>query len=132
MKTLPIVKTDIQLRYSDIDMLGHVSNNKYGEFLEMGRIQWSQSIPGNEQTASVVVNLNINYRGEIKFSDTVYVKTWCTKVGTTSVNLIQEVYANDRCVNSTTAVLVGFDTTTRKSVPFLTGWLPSEVDTENA
>jgi len=40
---LPIVKTSIQVRYSDLDPLGHVSNNIYSQYLELARIEWANA-----------------------------------------------------------------------------------------
>jgi acyl-CoA thioester hydrolase len=124
---LPTARTEIQLRYSDIDTIGHVSNTVYCVYLELGRIEWFLKIPG-ERVPSVVANLNINYLGEIRIEDRVYVITRCTKVGNKSIQMSQEVYANDRCVTTAVVVLVGFDPQTRKTAPLLAGWEPSLVE----
>lgn len=121
---LPTVKTGIQLRYSDLDTLGHVSNTVYGIYLAMGRVQWFRAIPG-ELVTSVVANLNINFLGEIRIDDEVHVITRCTKVGNKSIQLSQDIHANDRRVTTAVTVLVGFDPQTRQTVPLLTGWEPS-------
>jgi acyl-CoA thioester hydrolase len=122
---LPTTRTGIQIRYSDIDTLGHVSNTVYVTYLELGRVQWFFAIPGEPQ-ASVVANLNINFQGEIRLEDEVYVVTRCIKVGNKSIQLAQDVYANERCVTSAVTTLVGFDPVARKSVPLLSGWEPSD------
>lgn len=124
---LPTEKTDIQLRYADLDTMGHVSNTVYGIYLELGRIEWFHKIPVMPMPC-VVANLNINYLGEIRIEDKVYVTTRCIKVGNKSIQLSQEVYANDRCVTTAVAVLVGFDPETRKAAPLLAGWEPSIVE----
>src|ERR1700731_2988147 len=113
---LPTVKTGIQLRYSDLDTLGHVSNTVYAIYLEVSRVEWFRAIPG-ELIPSVVANLNINFLAEIGIDDGVHVTTRCTKVGNKSIQLSQEIYANDRCVTTAVTVLVGFDPASRKTVP---------------
>jgi len=117
------------MRFSDLDVLGHVSNNIYGQYLELGRVEWFREIPGN-RVAAVVASISIDYLGEIKMGDEVYVKTWCEKVGNKSIHLAQEVFANDRCVTRATVVQVGFDPETKQSAPLLPGWEPSAVDEE--
>ena len=124
---LPTVKTAIQLRYSDLDTLGHVSNTVYASYLELGRVEWYREIPG-KLMPSVVANLNIDFLGEIRFEDKVHVITRCTKVGNKSIHLSQEIYANDRRVTTAVVVLVGFDPETRKTAPLLAGWEPSVVE----
>jgi acyl-CoA thioester hydrolase len=121
---LPTLKIDIQIRYADIDTLGHVSNTVYAVYLELGRAQWFLSLPG-KPVPSVVVNLNINYLGEIKFEDKVHVITRCIKVGNKSIQLAQDILANERCVTTAVTTLVGFDPVARKAVPLLAGWEPS-------
>lgn len=123
---LPSIKTDIQVRHTDIDLMGHVSNTVFCEYLELGRVEWFNAIPGKTIPA-VTVNLNINYHGEIRLHEKVYVTTHCSKVGTRSVELSQEIFANDRSVSRATVIVVGFNTETRKSAPFPTDWEPSGV-----
>jgi len=117
---LPTGRTEIQVRYADIDSLGHVSNTAYPVYLELGRVRWYLQIP-DKLVPSVVVNLNINFLGEIKLEDRVHVITRCTKVGNKSVQLAQEIYANERCVTTAVTTLVGFDLVARVSVPLLPG-----------
>lgn len=107
--------------------MGHVSNNIYGQYLEVGRVEWFRQVPDG-MTGSVVANINIDFIGEIKLDDKVHVVTFCTRVGTKSVQLGQEIYANDRLVTRAATVLVGFDRQTRETVPLLSGWEPSAVE----
>lgn len=123
---LPVSTTHIQIRFADLDVIGHVSNHVYGQYLELGRVEWFRKIPGTPVSA-VVANMNIDYLYEVRMQDEVYVKTWCTRVGGKSIDLAQEIYANDRCVTRATVVQVGFDRKTKKSAPLLEGWEPSEV-----
>jgi acyl-CoA thioester hydrolase len=124
---LHTTKTGIQIRYADIDTLGHVSNTVYAVYLELGRARWFLQIPG-KLIPSVVVNLNIDYLGEIRFEDTVNVLTRCAKVGNKSIQLAQEIYASERRVTTAVTTLVGFDPVARKTVPLLPGWEPSVVE----
>ncbi len=125
MKKLPTVTTPIQIRFADLDVLGHVSNHIYGQYLELARVMWFREIP-DEKPAAVVANINIDFLGEIRMQDEVHVVTRCIKVGNKSLQLLQEVFANERCVTRATVVQVGFDAATKQSVPLLPGWEPSE------
>jgi acyl-CoA thioesterase FadM len=73
----------------------------------------------------VVANLNIDFLGEIKLQDSVHVATRCIKVGNKSIQLAQDIHANERCVTRAVTTLVGFDPVARKTVPLLAGWEPS-------
>ncbi len=124
MKTLPTVKTPIQIRFADLDVLGHVSNHIYGQYLELARVMWFREIP-DQRPSAVVANINIDFLGEVSLGDDVYVVTRCIKVGNKSIQLQQEIFANERCVTRATVVQVGFDANTKQSVPLLPGWAPS-------
>ena len=126
-KVLPTSKCEIQLRYSDLDPMGHVSNHIYGQYFELARTEWLKQITG-DYPSSVVANINIDYLAEIRPGDKIHVITYCTKVGNKSIQLMQEAYANDRLVTRASVVLVGFDRKTRETVPLLPGWEPSVVE----
>lgn len=118
---LPIVKTDIQIRFSDMDPLGHVSNNAYSEYLEVGRVAWLGAIVG-ERPSIVVANLNIDFIKELHLNDKIYVATSCIKKGNKSLHLSQNIYTEQQCVARATVVVVGFDRESRQSVELLPGW----------
>jgi acyl-CoA thioesterase FadM len=60
--------------------------------------------------------------------DKVHVVARCIKVGNKSIQLAQEIHANERCVTTAVTTLVGFDPVTRTTVPLLAGWEPSIVE----
>ena len=128
---LPTTKTEIQVRYSDLDTLGHVTNTVYAVYLELARVRWFLAVP-DQLVASVVVNLNIDFLGEIKLEDSVYVATRCIKVGNKSIQLAQDIHANERCVTRAVTTVVGFDPVARKTVPLLAGWEPSVVEDQHS
>ena len=121
MKNLPVVKTDIQIRFSDMDPLGHVSNNAYSEYIEVARVEWLGAIEG-ERPSVVVANLSIDFIRELGLKDKIYVMTSCIKKGTKSLTLSQDVFSEETCVAKSTVVVVGFDMNTRQSTDLLPEW----------
>ena len=118
---LPQVDTDIQIRFSDMDPLGHVSNNAYSEYLEVARVDWLNAIEG-ERPSVVVANLNIDFINELGLDDRIHVKTKCIRKGTKSLTLSQNIYRGEECVARADVVIVGFDRKKRQSVELLPGW----------
>ena len=55
----------LQMRFNDIDMVGHLNNSIYLSFLDLGKIHYFKAVMGNqvswEHIPVVVVNININY-----------------------------------------------------------------------
>ena len=121
---LPTVKTDVQIRFADLDPLGHVSNNAYSEYFELARVYWLNAIEGKRPSV-VVANLNIDFIKEVKLTDQLHIITACVKKGSKSLQLSQNLFANDQCVTKSTVTIVGFDTSTRQSVELLSGWQAS-------
>lgn len=121
---LPTVKTEIQIRFADLDPLGHVSNNAYSEYFEVGRVHWLNAIQG-ERPSVVVAKLNIDFIKEVGLNDQLHVITACIKKGNKSLELSQNLYANGSCVTQSTVTIVGFDTHTRQSVELLKNWQTS-------
>ncbi|MYM63683.1 thioesterase family protein [Pseudomaricurvus sp. HS19] len=125
---LPVVRTKVQTRYSDTDALGHISNSNYVVYLELGRLDFFNEI--NRQTGYyepfVVANLNLDYLKECFYGDTIEVVTWCSRVGTKSLTIDAEIYANGKLSAKSSLVSVGFNKTTRQSQALPTDWEASD------
>lgn len=130
---LPIVKTAIQVRFTDLDQLGHVSNSIYPQYLDMGRIDHyiavQKEIEKNQlsikQPINVVASLHIDYLAEIKITHQVSVETWCEKIGNKSMTLRQDIYADGKCVARANVVIVGIDPATKATIAYPREWEPS-------
>lgn len=64
------VVTDIQTRFCDFDVLGHLNNAVYSTYIELARVHLFQDVLGMDltQTAGVVANFNIDFRRPVKFA----------------------------------------------------------------
>ncbi len=131
---LPRVKTDIQIRFTDLDQLGHVSNSMYAQYLDLGRIDLYLAIEkklkeldlDTNQPLEVVASMKIDYLREIKISHTVHLETWCEKIGNKSMTLCQEVYADNECAAKATVIVVAIDPNTRQTVNYPVDWEPTQ------
>lgn len=121
---LPFVTTDIQIRFSDLDPLGHVSNSMYMQYFDLGRVAFFSEIYRLDPQcpANVVVNVNLTMKREIRLEDTVHVDTWCSRIGTRSMTVRQVIYANDLLATDGTLILVGFNAETRSSIALPDYW----------
>jgi acyl-CoA thioester hydrolase len=127
---LPVVDTDIQIRFADLDVLGHVSNHVFGQYFELGRVSWFRQVPDCPPT--VVASISTDFLSEVLLDDQVFVRTSCIHKGNKSLKLQQLLYSNGKLAAKSVVVLVGFDKETRKSVAVLDGWEPSDsVDEQN-
>ena len=123
----PAVQTEIQLRFTDLDPLGHVSNSVYMQYFDMGRMDFFSLISKTSDCPSnVVASIHIDMIKEIRQGDKVHVETWCSKMGNKSMTVEQHIYAGDVCATKATLILVGFDNETRSSIALPEDWQPSD------
>ncbi len=125
---IPVVKTPIQIRYSDIDPYGHVSNSVYMQYFDMGRRELFNAIEQREgfRQDNVVASIRIDMLREIILDDEVWLETWCSKRGNKSLTVEQHIYCNEKLATTASIILVGFDRGTRETVLWPSHWQPSE------
>tara|TARA_R110000744_G_scaffold100378_1_gene193654 strand:- start:2167 stop:2577 length:411 start_codon:yes stop_codon:yes gene_type:complete len=88
-------KVQIKVRGYHLDIFQHVNNARYLEFLEEGRWAFFDDFGGvelmEEGIAWAVVNININFRAEAGFGDTLEVQTRYIKLGNRSITMKQTI-----------------------------------------
>jgi acyl-CoA thioester hydrolase len=114
------------VRFSDVDVYGHVNNVKYFEYYQEARIAFILSLdeplfdPAQESPMrQVVARIDVDYKRPILFRPEPYaVETWVTSIGTSSYDLACRIVDADGAVYSKAEVtLVAFDTDARRSRP---------------
>ena len=109
-------RTDIQLRFADTDALGHVNNASFATFAEIARLDFLQRLGGSVRSL-ILASIHLDSRRQVVLGDTVYVETWIEKLGSSSVTLAQEIYANGEKAADVRSVVVYFDYGNQKSRP---------------
>ncbi len=109
------------VRFSDVDVYGHVNNVKYFEYYQEARLAFISSL-GREADEPppglVVARLDVDYRRPILFRPEAYlVETWVTRIGGSSFDLACEIRDDDRVLSRAAAVMVSFDLGTQRSRP---------------
>ena len=63
------VVTDIQARFNDFDVLGHLNNAVYSTYIELARVHFYQDVLGMDlnQITGVVANYSIDYKRPVRF-----------------------------------------------------------------
>lgn len=112
---------DCHVRFSDVDIYGHVNNVKYFEYYQEARLAFlttlGRSLESSDQ-GLVVARLDVDYKVPILFRPEPYaVTSWVSRVGTSSFDLDSEIHDGDRLLSKAHAVLVAFDLGTQRSRP---------------
>lgn len=111
----------IQVRYSDMDMLGHANNAVYLTYLELARLEYFREVEirSRANTALVLAHASMDFKIPLipKVEPIVHMRT--VKIGNTSLtmdNLITDS-AHERQFYTASLVLVAIDTQTGRPVP---------------
>lgn len=109
------------VRFSDVDVYGHVNNVKYFEYLQEARIALFASLGAEALSQAalkgplLVTNTEVDYRVPLLFRSQPYdVWTWISAVTEESVVIDAEICDGDLVLSRARNVLVGFDPETRQ------------------
>jgi acyl-CoA thioester hydrolase len=111
----------IEIRWRDLDALGHVNNAVYATYLEEARDEWMQrALEGaGDLWDYVLVRIAIDFRRELtQGDDAVLVRTRLTRIGTSSLTLREEILKLDGTLSAEAeSVVVARDRVTGASRP---------------
>ncbi len=121
--------TPVQIRFADIDKLGHVNNAVYLSYIELARMHYFEEVAGGidwDRLGVIVARVEIDYLDPVVLGDTLRVTTACSRIGTKSFDLSYSLLrkAGDEETEAARAltVMVCYDYGARKSVPLPDGW----------
>ena len=114
--------TDIQMRFRDIDGMGHVNNAVYLSYVELARTQFYMH-QANKRTLDeidfILAHVEIDFESQATWGDQIQVAVWPSKIGNSSFTLSYEVKEkrSGRILARAKSVLVSYDYENRKSKP---------------
>ena len=113
------------VRFSDVDVYGHVNNVKYFEYYQEARLAFMSSLAhaGDEKKFGLVVaRLDVDYKRPILFRAEPYlVESWVTRVGQSSFDVASEIRDGDVVLSRAQAAMVSFDLAAQRSRPLTEG-----------
>ena len=121
--TLPL-----QLRFNDVDSLGHVNNTIYFSFYDLGKTTYFDEVkkayPHLNDVGAVIVNAQADFLAPVFMDEQIAVQTSVTELGNKSFKMLQQVINTEtnevKCVCRT--IMVGFDKKTNTSMPISDEW----------
>jgi acyl-CoA thioester hydrolase len=110
----------IQVRLTDIDILGHVNNAVYLSYFEMTRIHYFNELVGSDwnwmENGVVLVHNDITYIQPIFLEHKPEIHMYCNKIGNKSFTLSYEIYVEGQLKTTGSSTLVGYNTKQQKSI----------------
>lgn len=116
-------KLKLDIRWSDVDEVGHVNNAVYLTYLEQNRIYYFEEAALNwdwKKEGVILANVNINYVRPLYFPENVYAYMRISRIGTKSFEtehlIVVEKENKQELAARATTILVMFDYQTNTSV----------------
>ena len=120
----------IQVRFSDVDRLGHVNNACYHNYVELGRVHYFRQVLSKhvnwDEQGFVLARTEIDHIEQLYLNDDVLCYTRVFRFGTKSVGFHNAIVRNENgklieCA-AINAVLVAMDYRKNVSIPVPENW----------
>jgi len=119
----------VQIRFTDIDMLGHLNNSVYLQFMDLGKVAYFTAVNGGPvdltKARVVIVNVNCDFIAQTRIGERLEVLTLTESIGDKSLRLYQQVVNSDngqiKC--AATTIMAGIDETMTESAPIQPEWV---------
>ena len=85
----------IDIRFADIDAMGHVNNAVYLSYFEEARIHYFNRFVGDwnwKKNGIILARNEVDYKAPLLIDDEAYVDTWISRIGTRSFDMNYDTY----------------------------------------
>jgi acyl-CoA thioester hydrolase len=111
----------IQVRFADLDVMGHVNNSVYLSYFEMTRVHYFKELVGSNwnwrKEGVLLVRNEIDYLKPILLNDEPEIHMFLEKIGEKSISLLYEIKVNREIHTKGKSVLVCFNAEEGKTIP---------------
>lgn len=114
--------TEVQMRFRDLDAMGHVNNAVYLTYCELARTQFylKHSFKRSlREIDFILAHVDMDYIAAAEWGDQIEVSVWPSKIGDSSFTLSYEIRdkKSDRLLAKSSSVLVFYDYDRKESKP---------------
>jgi acyl-CoA thioester hydrolase len=111
----------IQVRFADLDVMGHVNNSVYLSYFEMTRVHYFKELVGSNwnwrKEGVLLVRNEIDYLKPILLNDEPEIHMFLEKIGEKSISLLYEIKVSREIHTKGKSVLVCFNAEEGKTIP---------------
>lgn len=106
-----VFSTPIEVRFRDLDAMGHVNNAVYATYLEQTRAIFYDQVIGQplHQVDTVLVHLEIDFKRPIEYGENVVIEMGFERIGTSSITNSYRVRTDDEIAATAETVQVVID-----------------------
>lgn len=116
-------RIDLSVRWGDADMFGHVNNAKYFTYVESGRIDYLETLGAVNGARSdaggsvILASIGADFIAQVRYPAQLVVGTRITKIGRSSLGLLNGVFLGEQLVLAARGTMVWFDYASQKAAP---------------
>jgi acyl-CoA thioester hydrolase len=120
--------TPIQIRFNDIDKLGHVNNSVYQQYFDLGRVEYFNQVLVEdmdwEVEGLILASITIDYIKPIEMHEKIFTRTKIYHLGNKSIKMCQELYNETTGeVHATSkSTMVGYSNKTKSTLIIQERW----------
>ena len=114
-----------QVRFRDLDPMGHVNNAVFLTYIEEARAALLAEVgaaTGLEDMNMIVARVEIDFRAPVRFGQEVEISVHASRFGTKSFDLDYELRVEGELVAVAKSVQVAYDYSRREPVPLPAEW----------
>lgn len=122
------ISLPLQIRFSDIDALGHINNNIYFSYFDLGKVNYLQRIKATAvdwlEVLMVLAHLEIDYYSSVYYKEPIVVESKIIKLGTKSGTFLQQIRntATNEIKCRCESIFVSYNPRTQSSTPLPEVW----------
>lgn len=120
-------KLPIQIRFNDIDSLGHINNNIYLSFFDLAKVDYFDKMRGASvswtEGAIVLAHLEMDFLFPTFYREKVIVESKVVRIGNKSGEFIQQLVNEQtgqvKCICKSVFVYIDAETQTPSPIPYV-------------
>jgi acyl-CoA thioester hydrolase len=120
--------TPVQIRFNDIDILGHVNNAVYQHYYDYARVQYFKKILGDvvdwKTYSLILASIKLDFFSPIGLFDEIEVETRIEMLGNKSISMKQKLIKSKtrEIISSNRAVLVAYNSELSQTIEIPAEW----------
>lgn len=106
-------------RFGDVDGLRHINNTMLPEWFELGReplFRYFNPDMSLDGWNLIMAHIDVDFVSQMALGSDIEIRTWISKIGTSSFTVYQEAWQNDVLGAKGNAVVVYFDFMQKKAI----------------
>lgn len=124
-------KIPIQIRFKDLDKLGHVNNANYLTYFELARVSYFKTVMETKTIdwsaeGVIMANVQMTFKQPVLLEDELSVYTWTSRYGTKSFDMscsiVKNVNGKEVEVATGSSTLVCFNYATNQTIEIPALW----------